>query len=343
MKTKLTLIFTLFSLLLFAQRVATVHSASGVQAFHGPDPFQDAYTAAVDGDTIYLPGGNLTVPAMFNKSILIYGAGYHPDSTLATMKTTLSGAISLRQSASNSHFEGLEFLGLMLTPNNEAISYISFKRCYFNSYVSYAGTAQSANNNSFIECVFIGYVEMRNSINTSFHNSFFENYVRYSEGNLFSNNTFFMNSTSSYDGVFRSSNYNTIQNNVFLSQGDYVISTYSVYLCTGNMVYNNLFVAANPILGNTPVFGGNYTNVIQNDIFVSQTGYTFDFTHDYNLQSPAVYLGNDGDEVGVYGGVFPFKVGGIPLNPHIQTKNIANQTNNNGELEIEIQVEAQND
>jgi hypothetical protein len=343
MKTKLTLVFTLFSLFIFAQRVATVHGASGVQAFHSADPFQDAYAAAVNGDTIYLPGGNMSVPAMFDKSVFIYGAGYHPDSTSATMKTTLSGGISLREDASYSHFEGIEFLGSVTTPTNEAINYISFKRCYFNQVVNYNGSAKSASNNSFMECIFIDNVEIRNSVNSSFHNCIFQNHVRYSYGNYFANNIFLRNASLTYANVFLNSDYNTIQNNVFRSVGDHIISTYSMYSCTGNMVYNNLFVAENPNYGGNSISGGNFINIDPNDVFVDQTGYIFDFEHDYNLQDPSLFLGNDGDEVGIYGGIFPFKAGGIPLNPHIQMKNIANQTNNNGELEIEIQVEAQND
>ena len=346
MRTKtLSVILSLVSLVTFGQRVVTVHGASGVQAFHSSDPFQDAYAAAVDGDTIYLPGGNMSVPAMFDKSLLIYGAGYHPDSTQATMKSTLSGLVSLREDASNSHFEGIEFLGNVITPTDEAISYISFKRCYFNGNVTYwaSPSIQAANNNSFMECVFKSYVQMRSSANSSFHNCIFQDHVRYSYGNYFANNIFLMNSTSTTNNVFRNSDYNTIQNNVFLSLGNNIISTSSTLSCTGNMVYNNLFVAENPVFGFDPISGGNYTNINHNDVFINQTGYIFDFEHDYNLQAPTTYIGNDGDEVGIYGGIFPFKAGGIPLNPHIQAKNIANQTNNNGELEIEITVEAQND
>lgn len=343
MRKIITLLLSIISLTAFGQRVATVHGASGVQAFHSPDPFQDAYSAAVDGDTIYLPGGNMSVPATLNKAVLIYGAGYHPDSTQATMKTTLTGSISITQDASNSHYEGLEFLGSISTPSNEPISYVSFKRCLFNGIVNYNGTVQTATNNSFMECIFLNYVSIRNSVNTSFHNSFFESYVRYSYGNYFANNIFLLNTTSTMNNVFRNADYNVIQNNIFRSESNHIISTYSSYYSTGNMVYNNLFVCENPNLGGDPIFGGNYLDVDPNTLFVNQTGYAFDFTHDYNLQSPSVYLGNDGDEVGIYGGIFPFKAGGIPLNPHIQTKNIANQTNNNGELQIEIQVEAQND
>ena len=341
MKTIFTLLAITISISLFAQRVAILNGSSGAQAFDSPTPFEDAYNAAVDGDTIYLPGGNMSVPSPFEKSLLIYGAGYHPDSTQATMKTAVSGNISIREDASNSHFEGIEFLNNVGTPTNEPITNVVFKRCKFNGLLSYNGSALTASNNSFMECIFLNYISIQNSSNTSFHNNIFESDIRYAKGAFFTNNIFLMN-TSASSSLFRNCDYNAIQNNVFVSNHGNIISTAPSNYCTGNMVYNNLFVAENPNYGGNPIFGSNYTDVNQGDIFINQSGHSHNFQHDYNLQDPSTYLGNDNDEVGIYGGIFPFKAGGIPLNPHIQQKNIANQTNNNGELEIEIQVEAQN-
>ena len=85
----------------------------------------------------------------------------------------------------------------------------------------------------------------------------------------------------------------------------------------------------------------NYTNIPQANIFVNQTGTTFNYTHDYHLQAPTTYLGTDGTQVGIYGGTFPYKEGAVPLNPHIQLKNIAPTTDANGDLQIQIQVKAQ--
>jgi hypothetical protein len=45
--------------------------------------------------------------------------------------------------------------------------------------------------------------------------------------------------------------------------------------------------------------------------------------------------------VGIYGGLFPYKEGAVPLNPHISLKNIAPQTDVNGDLNIQLKVNAQ--
>lgn len=78
-------------------------------------------------------------------------------------------------------------------------------------------------------------------------------------------------------------------------------------------------------------------------VFINQSGNIFDYNQDYHLVDPATYLGIDNTEVGIYGGMYPIKDGAVPQNPHIQTKSVAPITDVNGDLQIEIQVEAQED
>jgi hypothetical protein len=52
-------------------------------------------------------------------------------------------------------------------------------------------------------------------------------------------------------------------------------------------------------------------------------------------------LGEDLSQVGVYGGLFPLKEGFVPQNPHINYKNISAGTDENGLLNIQINVNAQ--
>src|SRR6056297_2689022 len=124
-----SVILLIFQINVNAQRVAALHSSSGVAMFSGPDPFVDAYNAALNGDTIYLSGGNFDNPASFDKSLMVIGAGYHPDSTAATARTTLSITLTLDANASSSHFEGLEFLSSVSTVSNASVNHLNFKRC----------------------------------------------------------------------------------------------------------------------------------------------------------------------------------------------------------------------
>ena len=108
----------------------------------------------------------------------------------------------------------------------------------------------------------------------------------------------------------------------------------------GNYIYNNIIVPNTISLGNN-YSNLNYIGIQQSNIFISQTGNAFDYTHNYHLQNPSQYLGTDGTQVGIYGGTTPFKEKGAPSNPQITNRNIATQTDVNGNLQISISSKAQ--
>jgi len=54
-----------------------------------------------------------------------------------------------------------------------------------------------------------------------------------------------------------------------------------------------------------------------------------------------LYLGTDGTQVGIYGGSQPFKEKGTPSNPQVTKKNIGTQTDADGNLQINMTIEAQ--
>src|SRR5690554_2811583 len=98
MKTlqQLLIIVLLFSTsTLFAQKKVALHSNGSASFFTGATPFADAYNAAVDGDTIYLPGGTFAVSGYMNKRIAIYGTGHHPDSSSVMGETIITGNVYL--------------------------------------------------------------------------------------------------------------------------------------------------------------------------------------------------------------------------------------------------------
>lgn len=334
--TLLTILIFALPISLMAQRVVALHSTSGASMYSSTNPFVDAYNDAVDGDTVYLPGGAFTPPSTIDKQLTIIGVGYHPDSTTATFPTLISGVVNIGENADNCHLEGIEFGYDVKTINQAAVENLIIKRCKINGNFQVAGSLTTPSTNfGIIETIFGSNVYGDNLTNSSFNNCFFTNQLIRSSSNVVKNSIFFrVGSTSSY--VTSDSQNTTYSNNIFVGSSSYVVNG------TGNIVYNNIFVHGSPNLGSSPISNGNYFNVPQVDIFVNQTGNVFDYTHDYHLQDPATYLGTDGSQVGIYGGVYPYKAGAVPFNPHIRFKNIAPQTDNNGELSIEIHVGAQN-
>ena len=75
------------------------------------------------------------------------------------------------------------------------------------------------------------------------------------------------------------------------------------------------------------------------DMFVDYTGnYTDEQTFELTSTAQTTYLGTDGTQVGIYGGLLPYT--STPSYPQITTMNVANKTTADGKLSVEIEVSA---
>lgn len=84
-----------------------------VKVYVGKEAFKNAYNDAVNGDVITLSSGSFDTPTDFQKELSVYGAGYEEDAESGTAVTTLNSHIYIRnvESLSNLHFEGLRISG----------------------------------------------------------------------------------------------------------------------------------------------------------------------------------------------------------------------------------------
>lgn len=338
-QTLLTLIIAIATSMSVNAQTIALHSTTGVQIIKGNTALVTAYSAAQSGDTLYLSGGSFTPPANFDKKLMIFGAGHYVDSTLATGKTFINGNFTLDENADLFYLEGVEITGNVTFSTNHSVNNVIIKRCKINGTFNALGDLSNPTSNlSLIGNVLMNRLTLENIQNSLLSNNIISNTFQSSYGNMISNNIvmgFIWGSSMDY--LF-SGNNNTLNNNIFLWEG------YAANVAgSGNVFNNNLYVEPSPDYGATATSSGNYTGILQADIFVNQIGTVFNYAHDYHLQAPTSYLGTDGSQVGIYGGTFPYKEGAVPLNPHIQFKNIAPTTNANGDLQIQIQVGAQND
>lgn len=339
MKRQTLLTLTIAMTMTMNAQTIALHSSTGVQIIKGNTALATAYTAAQSSDTLYLSGGSFTPPANFDKRLMIFGAGHYVDSTLATGKTFINGNFTLDENADLFYLEGVEITGNFTISTNNSANNVVIKRCKINGTFNALGDLSNPTSNlSLIGNVLMNRLNLENLQNSLLSNNIISNTFQGSNGNMFSNNIvlgFIWGSSMDY--LF-SGNNNTLNNNIFLWEG------YAANVAgSGNVFNNNLYVEPSPDYGATATSSGNYTSILQSSIFVNQIGSTFNYTHNYHLQSPTTYLGTDGSQVGIYGGTFPYKEGAVPLNPHIQLKNIAPTTDANGDLQIQIQVEAQED
>ena len=65
--------------------------------------------------------------------------------------------------------------------------------------------------------------------------------------------------------------------------------------------------------------------------------------YNFHLKSvcKGIKAGADGTDMGIYGGMYPWKDGDLPINPHIVSKNIGTTLDASGNLKVNVTVEAQ--
>ena len=339
---KKTIAITAFLTLAFfsanAQNKVMLHSKGQVTQFSSNSPFVTAYDSSQNGDTIYLSGGTFTMPSSFNKGVQIFGAGHFPDSTKATQPTILQGAINLAQGADSLRVEGVYITGDISFANNVTINQIGFNRCRFSN-VNIIGTSNKSQNISFTECVVSGNFSLQNAERVLISNSIILGRVFNGNELSITNNVFQFHyggwhTTILFDQILNS----YIANNIVFYDYDWWI--YSG--CTGSTFANNVFRVSSAMENTSSNFVGNVYSVNFDSLFTNlPPNNSFSYTYNYHLRNPSNYLGNDNTQVGIYGGLFPFKEGSVPVNPYIRFFNAAPKTDNDGMLEVEIEVSAQ--
>jgi hypothetical protein len=333
----LTTLLLALSVSLSAQK-ALLHSGGNVQVFTGTDALVSAYNASAAGDTIYLSGHTFNT-VEFYKTLVIYGAGHYPDSTQATGKTFINGNVHLREEADNFHIEGVEITGNLAFGNNESVNGLVVKYCKINGTVNVPGNLSNPSTNLALIGNVFNTLDIPNAENVLISNNII-NALSNTNGNNISNNVFLWKAYAyvEYGGGENNhhiiiGNNNQIQNNIFI-QPNRVWGN-------GNTFKNNIFKNSSQDFGLTPTITGNYTGISSETVFVNQMDNTFDYAHDYHLQSPATYLGTDGTQIGIYGGAFPYKEGAVPSNPHIESAVVTPVTDGDGKLNVQIKVRAE--
>lgn len=342
-----TLVLSLFALTSFAQQKVILQSNGETSVFSDVDGFVDAYNAAVDGDTIYLPGLQYNSPASIGKRIVVYGTGYHPAHTEIMGQTVLSG-LSIISGASGSHFEGLYVNGNIIFAAAK-IDDIVIKRCYIDGVFSLNGTTTELSDNIRIsENMINGRFSGSNTSNLIFNNNIIKSYTNSLISDI-GNNAWVHNNViigrGFYQNYIRSMIVNIsdsqIENNIIYNTGSsgYIYAFSNV----SNNTFNNNIFEFDPTADLTNQWNNNYVDIDISLIFQNYTGDIFSFDDDLNLINPADYIGTTVNQVGIYGGLNPFKENTRPSNPQIITKNIQNSTDVDGNLGVEIEVEAQDE
>ena len=301
----------------FAQtQTATLQHAGNISAFTGPDAFAEAHAAAEDGDTITLSSGNFN-SCNITKAITLHGAGIVPD-TLGITPTRISGNFDI-SNTNDSLFlivEGIDFSFNYLW-YRQAIYRAKFIRCHFNGYEF--NSDSHLFDVQFINCL----------INTDFFS------VRSS-----SNSVMLINCV--IRGLYNWGNSTLVFNSIINMYG---------YSSSSNLhLYNCIVGNANQIYGtrayNCIQVGSAFSSVettdclaveSYSDVFENWEG-NFAVDADYSLKEEIAsgFLGNDGTEVGIFGGMMPFNPRPSYLISYRCT--VASRTTVDGKLSVDVEV-----
>jgi hypothetical protein len=290
--------------------------------------FDSALIKAVDDDFIYLPGIQIAGTKSITKRLTIFGTGHYPDSTLATGKSQFVNDILL---ANKCNFEGFEVSSIhVINANASQSSFIRIKA----SALNFAGSDNHLINGCAIYSV-TGRDASGNCGESSgclINSSIINNVQAMSNSNF--NNCVFMGNISIY--TYMATTNSNFNNCIF--KGLYNFSWYTTTSCfplVGN--------TSNHCIWQTSINVPGINNLINNSpdtIMINATNTQFQYAFNYHLKPNSPYLsaGNDGQQIGLYGGASPYKEGAVPSNPHIYYKAVSNASTSDGKLQIQFKV-----
>lgn len=316
------------------QQVAVLQRGDSVLGvYYGIDSFKQAMAASANGDIITLSGGNFNSPTGNNplsKAITIRGAGAVEDTARGILPTIFTGIFSCIDIPATATYhltvEGVMFVEEFHANYYSTIQSPEFIRCIFNN--SADNCRISLNNGLYVNCVF------KESTSTShgYNNGTFTNCVLW--GGTENNSTINLNNcVVRSDGESNISAYNTI----FFRRSN----------ATGNSsIGSNLYNCV--IIGGTLSYVFNSTNTVLpadslSAVFATFTNSSNDIKYrtSYALtdRAAANFLGIDGTQVGIYGGVMPF--GYVPTYNVIRRCTVAPRSTVDGKLSVDIELETE--
>ena len=352
-KTILLTVATLLATVSFAQQqLATLNHNDSITVFYGANALVQAHSAAVNGDVVTLSSGSFN-PVNITKAISIRGNGMEEDPVAQTQPTIINGSMSLAvsDSAFNLSIIGVKITGQLSSDYTVYTTNPYFEKCNIAAVSPFYGGERLVNA-TFVNCV-IHYAKTTFFSNISFINCVILNFERdwwqfadpsdrpYSTGCSLTNCIANLPSWQIRYYVYGTSTpafacTNSILYYSYRTSDDVGTSpnTQSSYNCIGIAFYSDGDYPTN-YYQSTEHQNHNYHSM--SSVFKYFNGTYYDGVS-FELQDSiaANILGNDGTQVGVYGGMVPF-------NPRVNTPryvncSVAPHTTLDGKLSVDIEV-----
>ena len=329
-----------FALMLLAttfaqQQLAVLNHNNDITVFYGANALVDAHSSAEKGDIITLSSGVFNATNI-TKAITIRGAGAWADTTGGA--TMIRNNFSINISEDNTYHLTMEGIYFYNNVYCDLAYNPQFIKCHFQ-WIGQAGCSSHMHNASFVNCILShwnseydsNYCSNDRAIGTQFVNSVVMGCNVYTTNDVYINCVLRQNPQNTTSRMFQNcvlyfdyNNANTPSNN----------STTS---------FNCLYVQMNANDSTTtdelfaPLADHELWNIRgMSNVFKTFNGSTEGENFELLNSIANNYLGNDGTQIGIYGGAMPFdpKV----TSPLIKRINVANRSNANGKLSVEIEV-----
>lgn len=285
------------------------------------------------GSTVFLPAGSFTVSdtILIKKKLTIVGVGHRSDTPGG--HTQVAGNFNFRIGSDNSSLLGVYLTGNVNIANAEgAVNNFILQFCNINSLQVTNSSCDSFINQNFIRAESHG-----GQSSMTITNNIISGRILDLNKTVCSNNVFTSGYPNAETSFIDNINNSVIKNN-FLEGGAIGYNAWG-NSSTNNIIRNNIFSKDYNYWG-TATYGENYTiNSDWNNIFIN---FTNNLTlNDYHLKSNiGKNAGTDGTDIGIYGGT-GFSDTALPPYPQITFKNIPGQTDEYGNLKIQVKVRAQ--
>jgi hypothetical protein len=324
----------LLNLILLTSFWHTLHAQSGIpttptilrQSISGAKWIYTNLDAAVQAadmnDILYLSGGTFHLTAPLTKKVVLYGTGYHADSSRAVQKTVIIRDFKLGVGANSSFFCGIQFKGNITTDATMQ------ETIYWNRCRLYGIATTHSALFELRECI-VGMVQLFGQSTLTASNTVFEQRLVANSGYLSVQNSIFLghgDAQAQNDFVIKQFVSTEITNSIILLKNPAFLQG-----GTPNAIRNNLLVGSNDRIIGLDADASNVRRPLsdRDNIFIRR--------HDVYEEASDFHLKPNVDTTkGVYSGSIPHFRATPPV--HISHIEIREQNQNTLNLKVKVRT-----
>lgn len=349
----------------FAQQtaVALLNHEGTISTFYGADALVQAHKAAVHGDVITLSGGAFTAPSSWTKAVTLRGAGCFQGTENTREVTYIGNEFRLAipvEIETTMMIEGINFKSNFAFSTK--VKNTTFLKCYFADYISYV-----CRNTNFYNCVLADQISFSGTSSNLADVNLYNCYVNDPYNNSGYVSVKLTNCIVRFPKTYSGSSGSTLwqfeyakyNNCIFI--GNYQVKSDAPSTCnisttctatnclscycayqnasdTQDAIYDyNIFDEMSNTTNSYLEEGKPLSETISSifKTYNGTDGFSFNELYELTDEAKAMYIGSDGTQVGLYGGM-GFDL--IPSTLQITKCEVSPRSTKDGKISVSIEV-----